>query len=153
MKNYCLVILIALVSFLCLPCSAQRIFNNIPSGPGIEKVYISKAAINMVQGSLISRGTNSFYSIRDKIKKIEEIEIVSCENAANLTYVKNLIMRDLNGMNLEPVIEMEDDDEKTVIYVSKNRNEKNETDLVIILNYDRMEISVVALRGVIAMGQ
>lgn len=151
MKNCFLIILMALASFFCSPCAAQRIFTDIPSGMGIEKVYFSKAAINMVQNSLITRSTSSVMSIRDKIKNIEEIEIVNCDNAANLVPVKSLIMNAISKLQVEPVIEMEDDDERKVIYVSSKRNDKNEADLVVILNYDRTEISVVAIRGTISL--
>lgn len=130
----------------CLPlsaCSQSRILSGLPTGQGVDKVYVSKAMVKM--GANI--GANALGSYKDGIKEIEGIEIYSCGNKSLFPSVKSQINVLMEKYNADIMIETEECDETSAIYTLYKDKEKQQTLGMAIVSYEAEGIDVVIIHG------
>lgn len=134
-------ILILLCTPLCA-CSQTRILSDLPSGNGVEKVYLGKALVNMGMQNL-----NNSFCYEGMSGGVEGIEVYSCENGELSASVKDKIDEVLRKFNAEVMIETEEDGETSVIYNIYDDKDKKKPIGMAVMEYEGDKINIVILHG------
>lgn len=137
-----LVIMIA-----CIPltaCSQTRILSDLPSGNGVEKVFVNEAMINMGGGSMVG-GLMGMY--RDMIGDVKGIEIYSCTNPSIISTAKAGLEEILKKYKAEVLMESEEDGETSNIYTVYEENKKDNPIGMAIVNVEGNELNIVVIHG------
>ena len=119
------------------------VFKDLPSGEGIEKVYISKALMQLA-GSTMSTPVNGV-NIPDP-SKINNIEVVNVESRKYFKTVEEKLNAYVNANKLQVLLQNDDGDEITVIYGLMSDDGKKLKELV-IYNNEGDELNVVVING------
>ena len=123
-------------------CSQTRVLSDLPSGNGVEKVYLGKALVNMGLQNL-----NNSFCFEGLSGGVQGIEVYSCENGELTASVKDKIDEVLRKFNAEVMIETEEDGETSIIYnIYEDKDKKNPIGMAVI-EYEGNEINVVILHG------
>ena len=90
LKNLAFFLAIAIIG-TTMACAQQRVFADIPSGKGVQKVYVSQALMKML-------GTKAFEAVNSddvnmaailKGSTINSVEVLNCEEGANLKSIRS----------------------------------------------------------------
>lgn len=151
--KFCKFMIVLLIMTTAISCSAQkRIFSAIPSGEGIEKVYIGKTLIRMASRTSIY--TSAFRAAgvsTDAIKNIEAIEVLEVENKKFFKNAKEIIDKEVETNKWEVLMTSDDGQDETTIYgLTKEGSPEDTLDAMMIVEVDSEEIEVVVLWGKIS---
>ena len=130
---------------LCIPfsaCSQTRVLSDLPSGNGVEKVYLGKALVNMGMQNL-----NNSFSYEGMSGGVQGIEAYSCENDELSASVKDKVDEVLRKFNAEVMIETEEDGETSIIYNIYEDKDKKKPIGMAVVEYEGDKINVVILHG------
>lgn len=145
-KKICNLIIALIFSSICISlnaCAQSRILADLPSGNGIEKVYINKALVNM--GGQSKKETFNYEGMTGDI---QGIEVYNCENASLIPSIKTKINDILKQYNAEVVIESEENGETSEIYTLYDKKEKDKSIGMAIIESGVAEINIVIIHGV-----
>lgn len=110
---------------------------------GMTKVYVSPSMFSLFdEGNEINISGN--VNISKVTKKLSGLYILSTENPKYITEMRSDFEKLIKAGTFEMLMEMEEGDEKCVIYVSKNRDII--TDMYICAN-DGSEFNIIYLTG------
>lgn len=147
MKQFCLKLTALLVfAFTTLSCSAQRFFQDVPSGDDVQKIYLGKAMLRMAGGS----GGNFLDNpkIKDAVKSIESIEVINCDSGkSKLKAVRQACLNAVNNAQLELVTEVEDDEDLVKIYAAPDDDNDNFVNALVVLVSDSDSYVAVYIKG------
>lgn len=145
-------IVLTALALMCMPlmaCSQTRLLTDMPTGKGIEKVYISKTMIGMA-GNIAD---NSLGELKDAIKDINGIEVYSCEDKNLFRRVKARVTGMVDKYHAEVALESVDDQEESVIYMLYNETDKTKPIGMAIVSYEKNEINIVVIHGSIDLAK
>lgn len=123
-------------------CAQNRIFQSLPKSQGVNKVYISKSMMRLAGSSKISGGG---VTVDSAVDKIDGIEVVNIEEKQVMPQAQKILDTYVQENKLEVLLEHSDDDETTCIYGKPG--EDGTITLMIILNKESDEMSIVAMQG------
>ena len=154
LKNFALTLAIAIIG-TTVACAQQRIFADIPAGKGVQKVYVAPALMKML-------GTKAFDSVKSndvnmagilKGSSINSVEILNCEQDANLKAIRTQCQSIIKSLNLQVLVENSEDGEQgTTIYGIPDPSNPDVVTTALIYNDEGDEINCVVLTGKINFG-
>lgn len=115
LKNLAFFLAIAIIG-TTMACAQQRVFADIPSGKGVQKVYVSQALMKML-------GTKAFEAVNSddvnmaailKGSTINSVEVLNCEEGANLKSIRSKCQAIIKSLNLQVLVENSEDGEQGV---------------------------------------
>lgn len=155
LKTLFLTLSLVAISTLCA-CAQNRVFESIPAGKGIQKVYVGPAMMKMLGSKAISSvGTNDF-NMSDVLKgsTITSVEVLNCEEGANIKDIKRRCNQIINTLKLQVLVENSEDGENgTTIYGVPDTQNPDILTKVLIYNVEDDEINCVVLTGKIDFNQ
>ncbi|MCH5318570.1 MAG: DUF4252 domain-containing protein [Paramuribaculum sp.] len=104
-------VIIAILIAFCLPlgaCAQTRLLQTLPSGNGVNKIFLNKGMINLALKSTAS--SLKVFSDTDYI------EVYNCENAELCTKALEEIEKMLKEYDAETLIETQDQSDSVLIY-------------------------------------
>lgn len=133
-----------------MACAQQRVFADIPSGKGVQKVYVSQALMKML-------GTKAFEAVNSddvnmaailKGSTINSVEVLNCEEGANLKSIRSKCQAIIKSLNLQVLVENSEDGEQGVtIYGLPDPSDPDIVTTALIYNDEGDEINCVVLTG------
>lgn len=154
LKNLAFFLAIAIIGST-MACAQQRVFADIPSGKGVQKVYVSQVLMKML-------GTNAFESVNSddvnmaailKGSTINSVEVLNCEEGANLKSIRSKCQAIIKSLNLQVLVENSEDGEQGVtIYGLPDPSDPDIVTTALIYNDEGDEINCVVLTGKINFG-
>lgn len=154
LKNFVLTLAIAIIG-TTTACAQQRVFADIPSGKGVQKVYVSQALMKML-------GTKAFESVNSddvnmaailKGSTINSVEVLNCEDGANLKAIRAKCQAIIKSLELQVLVENSEDGEQGVtIYGLPDPSNPEIVTTALIYNDEGDEINCVVLTGKINFG-
>lgn len=140
-KGLFLLIFFVTGTSLCA-CSHNRILSDLPSGEGVEKVYISEALINM--GLQNHKNTFNYEGMNGDI---QGVEVYNCSNTSLSSLVKSKIEEILKKYKADIMIESQENGETSKIYTLYDEKAKEKRIGMAIIEENNTEINVVILHG------
>lgn len=153
LKNLAFFLAIAIIG-TTMACAQQRVFADIPSGKGVQKVYVSQALMKML-------GTKAFEAVNSddvnmailKGSTINSVEVLNCEEGANLKSIRAKCQAIIKSLNLQVLVENSEDGEQGVtIYGLPDPSDPDIVTTALIFNDEGDEINCVVLTGKINFG-
>ena len=150
LKNLAFFLAIAIIG-TTMACAQQRVFADIPSGKGVQKVYVSQALMKML-------GTKAFEAVNSddvnlKGSTINSVEVLNCEEGANLKSIRSKCQAIIKSLNLQVLVENSEDGEQGVtIYGLPDPSDPDIVTTALIYNDEGDEINCVVLTGKINFG-
>lgn len=152
MKHTLLIILLSLLQALVpanLYASDNRMFSEIADLPGVESVYIGKAALRFASATILS-GSNFGPISKECLKDLKSIEVIECSNAKSNAKIKEFINRTIRKMHLELMIENIDGEESNRIYgIIPQNGDASTLSGLLIVTADEDEYTLVYIKGTI----
>lgn len=136
--------IILLLVCVCMAGMAQAqdaLFKKYSNTRGVETVFISKAMLNMM-------GTVEVNDRRLSTKKIDRIQIMSCERPSMVRTIKAEALSAFQRGRYEEMMRMHDDDEQTIIYGKSLGHGLSE---FVLFETERDEINIINIRGRITL--
>lgn len=133
-------IITLLLSFCSLMSYAQdSFFNKFADMDGVTSVYISKTMLGMMP-NMKAEGID----IGKVAGKLENIQILTCEKAALIPKIRKELeyIHPRNGY--EELLRVNDEGDRTTIYLKKNKNGKKE---FVLVNDEKNEFTVIVIMG------
>lgn len=122
-------------------CSQTRILADFPTGNNIEKVYVSKAMVQMGMQDMAMLGYGAMEG------DVEAIEVYSCENDGLAPSVRSQLEEVLARYHAELLVESEDDDETAAIYTLFDEKDKGKSIGMAIIEADDGDLNIVIIHG------
>lgn len=154
LKNLAFFLAIAIIGST-MACAQQRVFADIPSGKGVQKVYVSQVLMKKL-------GTKAFESVNSddvnmaailKGSTINSVEVLNCEEGANLKSIRSKCQAIIKSLNLQVLVENSEDGEQGVtIYGLPDPSDPDIVTTALIYNDEGDEINCVVLTGKINFG-
>ena len=143
MKNIRIILAAMAVMTGMTICAQTPLFKDLPTGEGIEKVYISKALMQLAGNTMTSpvNGVN----IPDP-SKIDNIEVVNVEARKYFKAVDEVLNSYVASNKLQVLLQNDDGEEVTVIYGLMTDDGQRLKKLV-IYNNEQDELNVVVING------
>lgn len=133
--------IITLLLSLCSLCgyAQQSFFDRYADMEGVTSVYISKSMLSLMP-NMQAEGVN----IGELASKLDNIQILSSEKPDIIAKLKKEVayIRPQNGY--EELMRVNDNGEKTTIYLKRGKNEKKE---FVLLNDEKDEFNIIAITG------
>ncbi len=150
LKKLKLKLMAIMIAFLAIPmtsCAQSRLLSTLPSGDGVEKIYIGSALIKLgSQIAVMSSPDVRKYS--DLIKEVKSVEVYNCDNRGKLKAVRSEFDKLRKTSKCEELMLAEDGDEISAIYTFTTPGESTPGGLI-IFNDDKDDISIVVIHGAI----
>ena len=131
-------------------CAQQRVFADIPSGKGIEKVYVAPTLMKMLGTKAFDAANSGDFEMAAILKgsTINSVEVLNCENEANLKAIRSKCKNIIAGLNLQVLVENSDNGEEgTTIYGLPDPANSDILTKLLIYNDEGDEINCVVLTG------
>ena len=154
LKNLAFFLAIAIIG-TTMACAQQRVFADIPSGKGVQKVYVSQVLMKML-------GPKAFESVNSddvnmaailKGSTINSVEVLNCEEGANLKSIRSKCQAIIKSLNLQVLVENSEDGEQGVtIYGLPDPSDPDIVTTALIYNDEGDEINCVVHTGKINFG-
>lgn len=138
MKRTCIVILLL---FLCslFTYAQDSFFDKVADMEDVTSVYVSKAMLSLIP-AVQADGVN----IGKVASKLDCIRIVSCEKPDIIAQLKKEITFITPENGYEELIDVNEDGEKTTIYLKQNKNKTNE---FILVNEQKTDFNLIFITG------
>lgn len=136
-RIYIITLLLSLCSLFTY--AQDSFFDKFADMDGVTSVYISKAMLSMMP-DMQTEGVN----IGGVASKLDNIQILSCEKPAIIAKLKKEteFISPKNGY--EELVRINDEGEKTTIYLKHNKNGKKE---FVLLNNEKEEFTIIVITG------
>lgn len=136
-RIYIITLLLSLCSLFTY--AQDSFFDKFADMDGVTSVYISKAMLSMIP-DMQTEGVN----ISGVASKLDNIQILSCEKPAVIAKLKKEteFINPKNGY--EELIRINDEGEKTTIYLKQDKNGKKE---FVLLNNEKEEFTIIVITG------
>lgn len=136
-RIYIITLLLSLCSLFTY--AQDSFFDKFADMDGVTSVYISKAMLSMMP-DMKTEGVN----IGGVASKLDNIQILSCEKPAIIAKLKKEteFINPKNGY--EELIRINDEGEKTTIYLKHDKNGKKE---FVLLNNEKEEFTIIIITG------
>lgn len=136
-RTYIITLLLSLCSLFTY--AQDSFFDKFADMDGVTSVYISKAMLSMMP-DIQTEGVN----IGGVASKLDNIQILSCEKPAVIAKLKKEteFINPKNGY--EELIRINDEGEKTTIYLKHDKNGKKE---FVLLNNEKDEFTIIVITG------
>lgn len=136
-RTYIITLLLSLCSLFTY--AQDSFFDKFADMDGVTSVYISKAMLSMIP-DMQTEGVN----ISGVASKLDNIQILSCEKPAVIAKLKKEteFINPKNGY--EELIRINDEGEKTTIYLKQDKNGKKE---FVLLNNEKEEFTIIVITG------
>lgn len=136
-RTYIITLLLSLCSLFTY--AQDSFFDKFANMDGVTSVYISKAMLSMMP-DIQTEGVN----IGGVASKLDNIQILSCEKPAVIAKLKKEteFINPKNGY--EELIRINDEGEKTTIYLKHDKNGKKE---FVLLNNEKDEFTIIVITG------
>lgn len=136
-RTYIITLLLSLCSLFTY--AQDSFFDKFADMNGVTSVYISKAMLSMMP-DIQTEGVN----IGGVASKLDNIQILSCEKPAVIAKLKKEteFINPKNGY--EELIRINDEGEKTTIYLKHDKNGKKE---FVLLNNEKEEFTIIIITG------
>lgn len=145
MKIKRLLLSAALVALCATAACAQRIFKDLPAGPGITKTYLGSALIGTAAADIPTEYI--------KMDKLTGMEVLSIEpegrhnNADAIARARAIIDAFVKTHNLSAAVENEDDEDINIIYLSPDDATGNVYGIILNLEPKEHELNAVVISG------
>ena len=148
-------LLVAFFIISAVSCSAQRLFNDVPSDDDITKIYVGKAMLKMSglldaaenSDSKLVNGIGGTYITNEAIKALDALEVVTCEKKSKINELKKICMKAVDTAALELVTEVEDESDVVKIYVAPDNDNDNIVSNLVILVQEPDEFVAINIAG------
>lgn len=133
--------LIILLSIAVLGVSAQvsEVFDNYSDTEGVTSVYISKSLLKMMP-DLKTEGME----IKGLLDKLDSINIITTEDKTIAGKIMNAMNKALKNSTYEDLLRVNEDKEKTRIYMKSDKNNLNE---YLIINDGADSFNAIRITG------
>ncbi len=145
-RLFSLLTAIILIATTSISCSAQKMFKNVPSGKGIEKVFVGKGMLALA-GNVAAGQQFGSVGFKDAIKSIDQIEIINCEDVSKMKEVQKACEAAVKQSGLILATEVEDEDSKVLIYTLPDSKNPKIASIIVVLNCEEDEYEAVAIHG------
>ena len=114
-------------------------FDKFADMEGVTSVYISKAMLSLMP-NMKTEGVN----IGEVASKLDNIQILSCEKPDIIAKLKKetAFISPKNGY--EELMRINDEGEKTIIYLKRNKNKEKE---FVLMSQEKNEFTIIAITG------
>ena len=114
-------------------------FDKFADMDGVTSVYISKAMLSLMP-DMKTEGVN----IGEVASKLDNIQILSCEKPDIIAKLKKetAFISPKNGY--EELMRINDEGEKTIIYLKRNKNKEKE---FVLMSQEKNEFTIIAITG------
>lgn len=136
-----IILLLVCVCMAAMALAQDVLFKKYSNTRGVETVFISKAMLNMM-------GTVEVNDRRLSTKKIDRIQIMSCERPSMVRTIKAEALAAFQRGRYEEMMRMHDDDEQTIIYGKSLGHGLSE---FVLFETERDEINIINIRGRITL--
>lgn len=136
-----MILLLACVCVALTAMAQDALFKKYGNTRGVETVFISKAMLSMMP-------TVEVNDKRISSKKIDRIQILSCERPSMVRAIKAEALACFERGRYEEMMRMRDDDDQTIIYSKALGKGINE---FVLLEVEHDEISIINIRGRITL--
>lgn len=138
MTRTCIITLLLSLFTLCSHAQ-QSFFDRFADMEGVTSVYISKSMLSLMP-NVQTEGVN----IGQLASKLDNIQILSCEKPDVIAKLKKELahIRPQNGY--EELMRINDNGERTTIYLKQEKNEKKE---FILLNDEKNDFNLIVITG------
>ena len=136
-RTYIITLLLSLCSLFTY--AQDSFFDKFADMEGVTSVYISKAMLSLMP-DMKTEGVN----IGKVASKLDNIQILSCEKPSVIAQLRKetAYINPKNGY--EELIRVNDEGEKTTIYLKRNKDGKKE---FVLLNNEKKEFTVIVITG------
>ena len=132
-RTYIITLLLSLCSLFTY--AQDSFFDKFADMDGVTSVYISKAMLSLMP-DMKTEGVN----IGEVASKLDNIQILSCVTAQikkDISYISPK-----NGY--EELMRINDEGEKTIIYLKRNKNKEKE---FVLMSQEKNEFTIIAITG------
>ena len=136
-RTYIITLLLSLCSLFTY--AQDSFFDKFGDMDGVTSVYISKAMLSLMP-DMKTEGVN----IGEVASKLDNIQILSCEKPDIITKLKKetAFISPKNGY--EELMRINDEGEKTIIYLKRNKNKEKE---FVLMSQEKNEFTIIAITG------
>lgn len=149
LKNFALTLAIAIIG-ITTACAQQRIFADIPSGKGIQKVYVAPSLMKMLGSKALESANSNDMNMSAILKgsTINSVEVLNCEEGANFKAIRTKCQAIIKSLGLQVLVENSEDGENgATIYGIPEQNNPDILTTLLIYNDEGDEINCVVLTG------
>ena len=136
-RTYIITLLLSLCSLFTY--AQDSFFDKFADMDGVTSVYISKAMLSLMP-DMKTEGVN----IGEVASKLDIIQILSCEKPDIIAKLKKetAFISPKNGY--EELMRINDEGEKTIIYLKRNKNKEKE---FVLMSQEKNEFTIIAITG------
>ena len=136
-RTYIITLLLSLCSLFTY--AQDSFFDKFADMDGVTSVYISKAMLSLMP-DMKTEGVN----IGEVASKLDNIQILSCEKPDIIAKLKKetAFISPKNGY--EELMRINDEGEKTIIYLKRNKNKEKE---FVLMSQEKNEFTIIAITG------
>ena len=136
-RTYIITLLLSLCSLFNY--AQESFFDKYADMEGVTSVYISKAMLSLMP----DMKTEEIY-IGELASKLDNIQILNCEKASVTAQIKKDISYISPKNGYEELMRINDEGEKTIIYLKRNKNKEKE---FVLMSQEKNEFTIIAITG------
>ena len=136
-RTYIITLLLSLCSLFTY--AQESFFDKYADMEGVTSVYISKAMLSLMP----DMKTEEIY-IGELASKLDNIQILNCEKASVTAQIKKDISYISPKNGYEELMRINDEGEKTIIYLKRNKNKEKE---FVLMSQEKNEFTIIAITG------
>ena len=142
-----ILILLTIVVGICATVFSQvKVFHELAGLPGVETVFIGKAAMQIASRSI---NTGDKFIPKDAIRSMEGMEVISVDNAETMESVRPVLQRIIQEGSYEPLIESKGEGETSSIYtiMPPEGEDAGICHNLLIVSEEPWELNIVLIKG------
>ena len=136
-RTYIIILLFSLCSLFMYAQDSR--FDKFADMEEVTSVYISKAMLSLMP----DMKTEEIY-IGELASKLDNIQILNCEKASVTAQIKKDISYISPKNGYEELMRINDEGEKTIIYLKRNKNKEKE---FVLMSQEKNEFTIIAITG------
>lgn len=140
-----IVLMMVLVS--ATSCRAQKEFSDLAEIDGVTSIFIGKTMLKMAGGKAGHFMNDDNMNISKAIEDLTSVEILTTEKSSAMTKVSPMLESKIKSMKAEQLMEVNDDNEKVVIYSQPYPGDSTLCSSLLIVTKEPNEINVVMIKG------
>lgn len=138
------ILLMLAFALACFHAAAQdQFFKNYANVKGVTTVYISKSML-----SLMPKITVGKKQLGQPSKKIDQLSILTCEQPSTAVSIATKAQAYYRRNSYEEMMQINDDGEKTIIYMKRHPKGRNE---FVLLSQASDEMTIINVLGTLSL--
>jgi len=140
-------IMLMLVLVSATSCRAQKEFSDLAEIEGVTSIFIGKTMLRMAGGIAGDYMKSDDMDFSNAIENLTSVEILTAEKSSAVSKLSPMLESKIKSMNAEQLMEVNEDNEKVVIYSQPYPGDSTLCSSLLIVTREPKEISVVMIKG------